>query len=104
MKLRYTPRALEQLSAIHDFIRDEYGNPRVAKRVTDAIVAQCASLKDFPESGTTLRARFGLDTDIRYLVCAGYMIFYRVEGDYVSIGAVIHGKTDYLHTLFGNDQ
>ena len=103
MKLRYTPRAIDQLTAIRNFIRDEFGNPKAAKRITDAILAQCASLKQFPQSGTALSARFGIETDIRYLVCEGYMIFYRIEGEYVSIGAVIHGKTDYLHILFGND-
>lgn len=104
MKLRYTPRAIAQLEAIRSFIRDDYGNPRAAKRIIDAITAQCASLKQFPQSGTALSARFGLDTDVRYLVCEGYLIFYRVEGEYVSIGAVIHGKTDYLHILFAEDQ
>ncbi|MGN1015187.1 MAG: type II toxin-antitoxin system RelE/ParE family toxin [Butyricicoccus sp.] len=103
MKLRYTPRAIDQLTAIRNFIRDEYGNPKSAKRIIDAILSQCASLKQFPQSGTALSARFGIDTDIRYLVCEGYMIFYRIEGQYVSIGAVIHGKADYLHILFGND-
>lgn len=103
MKLRYTPHAIDQLTTIRNFIRDEYGNPKAAKRITDAIVAQCASLKQLPQSGTALSARFGIDTDIRYLVCEGYMIFYRIEGEYVSIGAVIHGKSDYLHILLGND-
>lgn len=103
MKLRYTPRAIDQLTAIRNSIRDEFGNPKAAKRITDAILAQCASLKQFPQSGTALSARFGIETGIRYLVCEGYMIFYRIEGEYVSIGAVIHGKTDYLHILFGND-
>ncbi len=101
MKLRYTPRAVNDLTAIRRFIREEYGNPKAAKRITDSIFAQCASLKQFPKSGTALSARFGIDTDVRYLVCEGYMIFYRIEGEFVSIGAVIHGKTDYLDVLFG---
>ena len=101
MKLRFTPRAMNDLMAIRRFIRDEYGNPKAAKRITDRILAQCASLKQFPQSGMALSARFGIDTDVRYLVCEGYMIFYRVEGEFVSVGAVIHGKTDYLHILFG---
>lgn len=101
MKLRFTPRAINDLSAIHRFIRDEYGNPKAAKRITDRIFAQCAGLKQFPQSGTALSARFEIDTDVRYLVCEGYMIFYRIEDDFVSVGAVLHGKTDYLEILFG---
>ena len=100
MKLRFTPRAMNDLTAIRRFIREEYGNPKATKRITGRIFAQCANLKQFPQSGTALSARFGIDTDVRYLVCEGYMIFYRVEGELVSVGAVIHGKTDYLHILF----
>ena len=77
MKLRFTPRAMNDLTAIRRFIRDEYGNPKAAKRITDSIFAQCANLKQFPQSGTALSARFEIDTDVRYLVCEGYMIFCR---------------------------
>lgn len=104
MKLRFTPRAMNDLTAIRRFIRDEYGNPKAAKRITDSIFAQCANLKQFPHSGTALSARFEIDTDVRYLVCEGYMIFYRIEGEFVSVGAVIHGKTDYLDVLFRKER
>ena len=101
MKLRFTPRAMNDLTAIRRFIRDEYGNPKAAKRITDSIFAQCVSLKQFPQSGTALSARFEIDTDVRYLVCEGYM---RIEGEFVSVGAVIHGKTDYLDVLFRKER
>ena len=32
------------------------------------------------------------------------MIFYRIEGEFVSVGAVIHGKTDYLVVLFRKER
>ena len=73
MKLRFTPRAMNDLTAIRRFIQDEYGNPKAAKRITDSIFAQCTNLKQFPQSGTALSARFEIDTDVRYLVCEGYM-------------------------------
>ena len=97
------PRAMNDLTAIRRFIRDEYGTPKAAKRITDRILAQCANLKQFPQSGTAHSARFGIDTDVGYLVCEGYMIFYRVEGEFVSVGAVIHEKADYLRILFGRE-
>ena len=101
MNLRFTPRAMNDLAAIRRLIGDTYGNPKAAKRILDSILAQCAGLKQFPQFGTALRARFDIDTDIRYLVWEGHMIFYRIDGEFVSIGAVIHGKTDYLQILFG---
>ena len=100
MKLRFTPRAMNDLTAIRRFIRDKCGNPKAAKRITDNIFAQCANLKQFPQSGTALSTHFAIDTDVRDLVCEGYMIFCRIEGEFVSVGAVIHGKADYLHVLF----
>ena len=100
MKLRFTPRAMNDLMMIRRFVRDEYGNPKAAKCITDSIFAQCTNLKQFPQSGTALSARFAVDTDVRDLVCEGYMIFYRIEGEFVSVGAVIHRKTDYLYILF----
>ena len=68
MKLRFTPRAMNDLTAIRRFIRDEYGNPKAAKRITDSIFAQCTNLKQFPQSGTALSARFEIDTDVRYRI------------------------------------
>ena len=104
MKLRFTPRAMNDLTMIRRLIREEYGNPKAAKRITDSLLAQCASLKQFPRSGTALNARFGIDTDVRYLVCEGYMIFYRIEDEFVYVGALIHGKTDYLDVLFRKEK
>ena len=104
MKLRFTPRAMNDMMEIRRFIREDYGNPKAARRILDSIFPQCASLKQFPQSGTALSARFDVDTDVRYLVCDGYMIFYRVEGEFVSVGAVLHGSTDYLRVLFRREQ
>lgn len=103
MKLRYTPRAIRDLTEIQRLIRDTYGNPKAARRITNAIFSSCATLKQFPQSGTSLAARFDVETDLRYLVCEGYMIFYRIEGEYASVGAVISGKMDYLQILFGKN-
>ena len=104
MKLRFTPRAMNDLTAIRRCIQDEYGNPKAAKRITDSIFAQCVSLKQFPQSGTALCDRCEFVKDVCFLVCEGYMIFYRIEGEFVSVGAVIHGKTDYLDVLFRKER
>lgn len=103
MKLRYTPRAIRDLTEIQRLIRDTYGNPKAASRITSAILSSCATLKQFPRSGTSLTARFDIETDLRYLVCEGYMIFYRIEDEYVSVGTVLSGKMDYLQILFGRN-
>ena len=61
MKLRFTPRAMN-IDGICRRHSDEYGNPKAAKRITDSIFAQC-DLKQFPQSGTALSARFEIDID-----------------------------------------
>jgi plasmid stabilization system protein ParE len=43
-----------------------------------------------------------MKTDYRYLVCGNYLIFYKIEGDAVSVYRVLNGSSsrDYLPILF----
>ena len=91
---------MDDLKAIRRNIQEEYGNPKAAMRITNAIFHQYAVLKQLPQSGTVLRARLKVDADICYLVSEGYIIFYQIEGAFVFIGVVIHGKSTHLHLLF----
>lgn len=49
MKLRFTPRATQDLQAIADYIRER--NPRASLRVRAAILDSLQSLTQFPEAG-----------------------------------------------------
>jgi len=59
-------------------------------------------LSDFPESGSSLSAIIGFDTDYRYLVCDNYIAFYRIENKNVLMVRILYGKRNYMQILFGD--
>lgn len=104
MKLRFTPRAMNDLTAIRRFIQDEYGKPESSQAHHGQYFCPVRKPQAVSPVRHGAQRRFEIDTDVRYLVCEGYMIFYRIEGEFVSVGAVIHGKTDYLDVLFRKER
>ena len=100
MKLRYTPEAISDLQSIKQYIKSTLRNPFAATRITKMILDSCSALKSFPESGSSLSALTGYDTDLRMLVCENYIALYRIDDDIVSIARIIHAKQDYMRILF----
>ena len=100
MKLRYTPEAISDLQSIKQYIKSTLRNPTAAARITKMILDNCASLKSFPESGSSISALTGYETDIRMLICENYIALYRVDDDMVSVARIIHAKQDYMRILF----
>ncbi|MBR5704337.1 MAG: type II toxin-antitoxin system RelE/ParE family toxin [Deltaproteobacteria bacterium] len=50
---------------------------------------------------TPLSSRFDVESDLRYLLVSGYLVFYRVvEGSYIEVTRVLNGRQDYLGLLF----
>lgn len=70
-------------------------------RVVGRITKSFRILQNFPAAGTSLEAKTGYSTDYRMLVSENYFVFYRVNGDVVSIVRVLNARQDYLHILFG---
>ncbi len=101
MKLRYTPEAIDDLRKITGYIEDALKNPSAAKRIGTAILDSCSILKSQPKAGYSVKAKVGLDTDLRVLVCKKYLIFYRVEKQAASIARILDGRQDFLQILFG---
>ena len=100
MKLRYTPEAISDLQSIKQYIKSTLRNPTAATRITKMVLDNCASLKSFPESGSSISALTGYETDIRMLICENYIALYRVDDDMVSVARIIHAKQDYMRILF----
>ena len=100
MKLRYTPEAISDLQSIKQYIKSTLRNPTAATRIAKMILDSCASLKSFPESGSSISALTGYETDIRMLICENYIALYRVDDDMVSVARIIHAKQDYMRILF----
>lgn len=79
MKLLLSPLAADDLHDIHSYISEELDNPNAAGRLIKDIVKAYKQLKDTPFIGSPLDAKIDIKTDFRYLVCRGYMIFYKVK-------------------------
>ena len=99
MKLRYAPEALKNIADLRQYIGETLANPTAAERIAASIMHSCSRLKFFPESGFSLQARTGYDTDLRVLVCGNYLAVYRIENGCITVVRVINGRQDYLADL-----
>lgn len=100
-KLKYTPKALDDLQGIKAYIVRQFGVDR-AKGIMSEITLTARQLELFPEEGPCLEELINYPTDYRYLVVKPNYIFYRSEGDTVRIIRILNEKQDFLQILFGN--
>ena len=101
-KVSFSPEAVDDLKEIKQYIKDELCNEQAAKNTVTKILKKIKLLSDFPESGSSLSAIIGFDTDYRYLVCDNYIAFYRIENKNVLIVRVLYGRRNYMQILFGD--
>jgi addiction module RelE/StbE family toxin len=84
----WSSRAVEDIRAIATHIAED--SVAYAKSVTQNIVASTRRLATFPMSGRVV-PEFSQE-NIREVFAYNYRIIYRVEGETVTIAAVVHGK------------
>ena len=101
-KISFSPEAVDDLKEIKQYIKDELCNEQAAKNTVAKILKKIKLLSDFPESGSSLSAIIGFDTDYRYLVCDNYIAFYRIDNKNVFIVRVLYGIINYMQILFGD--
>lgn len=97
-RIRINPVAMADVREIKAYIAED--NPVAAAKLGNAIYSEIEKLADFPEMGASLSAKINIKTDYRFLVCSAYLIFYKIEGEFVSIYRVLNGVRDYLSILF----
>ncbi len=87
MKLRFTPRALQNLATIAEYLTEQ--NPRAAARVSSAILRSIENLVLFPQAGRLQKAE-----GVRKLVTRHYryLIYYTADraADEIAILAIRH--------------
>lgn len=103
-KLRYSPKALNDLDTIWVYIQNELQNPAAAQSTVSNILSAIERLRDFAQIGPLLSSICEIESDYRFLVCGKYIAFYRVEDSEVLIDRILYGKRDYMHILFGKLQ
>jgi plasmid stabilization system protein ParE len=100
-RVLYTPEAEDDLAAIKEYIAVQLENPAAAVDTLTKITKRIRKLERFPELGTRLSAILNIVTDYRFLVCANYLAFYRLDGKDARIIRVLYGRRDYVTILFG---
>ena len=87
-EVAWSPRAVDDVQAIAAYIAED--SVAYAKSVAQKIVASTRKLANFPMSGRVVR-EFGQE-NIREVFAYSSRIIYRVEGETVTIAAIVHGK------------
>jgi toxin ParE1/3/4 len=84
----WSPRAVDDVRAIATHIAED--SVSYAKSVAQKLVASTRRLANFPVSGRVV-PEFD-EENIREVFAYSYRIIYRVEGETVTIAAVVHRK------------
>ncbi|MBS4021851.1 MAG: type II toxin-antitoxin system RelE/ParE family toxin [Dethiobacter sp.] len=100
-KIRINPVAISDVQLIKEHIAED--SPDAAAKFGNTLYSKIENLSDFPEIGTSLSTRINIKTDYSFIVYDRHLIFYKVEGQYVSVYRVLHGARDYLSILFTDD-
>ena len=101
MRIKFKKTAVEDMRATERYIREQLNNPSAAAKLTRRVYDAIMLLEDNQVMGTELCSRYAVDTDIRFLVVAKQIVFYRVVGnEYVEVTRVLDGRQDYMALLF----
>ena len=87
-RIKWSPRAAEDVESIASYISQD--SPTYAAAVVRRILDVTRNLSNFPYAGRVV-PEFDEDT-IREQFAHSYRVIYRIEGETITIAAVIHGK------------
>ena len=99
-KIRVNPIALKDLMSIKAYISEELDSPDAALKIAKKIINSYEKLRDFPGMGVSLNSKIDIPTGYRFLVSEEHIIFYKLEGEYLSICRILNARMDYLKVLF----
>ena len=100
MKIRVSPTALNDLKEIKSYIENDLSNPIAANNVVKRIIDDYSRLEISPHMGPSLSTKVPFDTDYCFIVSGNYLVFYKVEDDYISVNRILYGRRDYIKIIF----
>jgi plasmid stabilization system protein ParE len=100
-KIRINPVVFSDVQEIKGHITED--SPTTATQFAVNVYSKIQSLAEFTNRGTSLNNRINIKTGYRFIAFDRYLIFYKVEGEYVSVYRVLHGARDYLSIIFTDD-
>jgi toxin ParE1/3/4 len=87
-RVEWSPRAVEDLEAIAQYISGD--SAAYAAAVVKTILNSARNLSHFPLAGRMVPEV--ADENIRAWFAYSYRVIYRVQGEAITIAAVVHGK------------
>lgn len=97
-KIKINDIALKDIVEIKEYIRME--NINAIKKFTKEIRDTFERLAEFPNIGISLSNIIRLETEYRYIISKGYIIFYKYDSNNIYIYRIISDKRDYMKILF----
>jgi toxin ParE1/3/4 len=99
-RIIFTEAASRDLDEIGDYLEAMAGS-EVAERFVEEVIETAETLRTIP---VRQHERRELGAGLRSIRVRSYMIFYRVDGDAVSILRVLHGSRNITSKLFPPDK
>ena len=97
--INYSPKVLQDLDEIWDYISKDLSNPDAAEHVVTSILDAVDVLSEFPESGAPLEPHINLYSPYRFVTAGNYIAFYRFEENTVYVDRVLYQKRNYAKLL-----
>lgn len=92
MKLRINPAVAIDLKNIKEYITED--SQAVAEEVINKLYIQIENIQQFPNIGLDLSKRVRFRTNYKYVIWENYIIFYKIQGEYVEIYRVVNRYQD----------
>lgn len=92
MKLRINPAVAIDLKNIKEYITQD--SQAVAEEVINKLYIQIENIQQFPNVGLNLSKRVRFRTNYKYVIWENYIIFYKIQGEYVEIYHVVNRYQD----------
>ncbi len=98
-KVLYSEIALKKRKAIKKDIKDRYGKER-ADKFSEHISKTIAKLKQFPEMGSSMRNKYGLDCDYYVIFIEHNYFIYRITDEMILILEIFNEREDFMRQMF----
>ena len=101
MRIEYKSTALRDIQQKRDYIANTLKNTSAAQKLVHSILSGVSQLSKNPCMGPLLSSKYGVDSDLRFLVVSKQMVFYRiVDEELITVVRVFDGRQDYMAVLF----
>lgn len=103
MRIEYKSAAVRDIAQKKEYLETVLKNKQAAQKLAAAILQAVSLLASNPYMGAELRSKYDVDTDLRFLIVAKQLVFYRVVDEaLISVVRILDGRQDYMALLFGD--